>query len=111
LLPSKAKVDALHIATATIGGMNYLLTWNCAHIANPKAEALDSKQWVSWNPKLKLWTPNNGYLGIQSFSFGSILESKALNFIRWMTAYLLSTLLTVNTLNFDEKISYHRSFG
>ena len=23
-------------------------------------------------PKLKLWTPNNGYLGIQSFSFGSV---------------------------------------
>lgn len=34
-LPSKAKVDALHIATATIGGMDYLLTWNCTHIANP----------------------------------------------------------------------------
>jgi hypothetical protein len=35
LLPEKAKIDALHIATATIGGMDYLLTWNCAHIANP----------------------------------------------------------------------------
>jgi len=23
-------------------------------------------------PKLKLWTPNNGFLGIQSFSFGSV---------------------------------------
>jgi len=34
-LPSKARVDALHIATAAIGGMDYLLTWNCAHIANP----------------------------------------------------------------------------
>ena len=34
-LPSKAKIDALHIATATIGGMDYLLTWNCKHIANP----------------------------------------------------------------------------
>lgn len=34
-LPSKAKIDALHIAAATIGGMDYLLTWNCAHIANP----------------------------------------------------------------------------
>ena len=34
-LPSQARVDALHIATATIGGMDYLLTWNCAHIANP----------------------------------------------------------------------------
>jgi len=34
-LPQKAKVDALHIAAATIGGMDYLLTWNCTHIANP----------------------------------------------------------------------------
>lgn len=34
-LPEKAEVDALHIATATIGGMDYLLTWNCRHIANP----------------------------------------------------------------------------
>jgi len=23
-------------------------------------------------PKLKLWTPNNGHLGVQSFSFGSV---------------------------------------
>lgn len=34
-LPSKASLDALHIAVATLGGMDYLLTWNCAHIANP----------------------------------------------------------------------------
>ncbi|MDM8562913.1 hypothetical protein QUF54_06115, partial [Candidatus Marithioploca araucensis] len=23
-------------------------------------------------PKLKLWTPNNGHIGVQSFSFGSV---------------------------------------
>ena len=34
LLPYKAKLDALHIAVATVGGMDYLLTWNCKHIAN-----------------------------------------------------------------------------
>lgn len=34
-LPSKARVDALHIAAAAFGGMDYLLTWNCTHIANP----------------------------------------------------------------------------
>lgn len=43
-LPEKAKVDALHIAVATLNGMDYLLTWNCAHIANavlrPKVEAV-----------------------------------------------------------------------
>ena len=33
-LPSKAGADALHIAIAAINGMDYLLTWNCAHIAN-----------------------------------------------------------------------------
>ncbi len=33
-LPSKASLDALHIATATMNGMDFLLTWNCRHIAN-----------------------------------------------------------------------------
>lgn len=33
-LPEKANVDALHIAIATVNGIDYLLTWNCKHIAN-----------------------------------------------------------------------------
>ena len=33
-LPEKAGVDALHIAVATVHGMEYLLAWNCTHIAN-----------------------------------------------------------------------------
>jgi hypothetical protein len=33
-LPSKAEADAGHIALAAIYGMDYLLTWNCKHIAN-----------------------------------------------------------------------------
>jgi len=33
-LPEKASVDAIHIATATVNGMDFLLTWNCRHIAN-----------------------------------------------------------------------------
>lgn len=33
-VPAKAAVDALHIAIATVHGMDYLLTWNCSHIAN-----------------------------------------------------------------------------
>jgi len=33
-LPPKAAPDALHIAVAVINGMDYLLTWNCTHIAN-----------------------------------------------------------------------------
>ena len=26
--------DALHVAIAVLNGMDYLLTWNCTHIAN-----------------------------------------------------------------------------
>ncbi len=33
-VPSQAAADALHIALATVHGMDYLLTWNCRHIAN-----------------------------------------------------------------------------
>lgn len=33
-VPRKAAVDALHIAVAAVHGVDYLLTWNCRHIAN-----------------------------------------------------------------------------
>ena len=33
-LPPKARIDALHVAVATVHGMEYLVTWNCVHIAN-----------------------------------------------------------------------------
>jgi predicted nucleic acid-binding protein len=43
-LPAKAAADALHIALAATHGMDCLVTWNCAHIANatmrPKIEAI-----------------------------------------------------------------------
>src|SRR5436853_917070 len=32
----KAAQDALHIAVACVNGMDYLLPWNCKHIANAK---------------------------------------------------------------------------
>jgi hypothetical protein len=37
-LPAKAADDALHIAVATIFGLDYLLTWNCKHIANAQIQ-------------------------------------------------------------------------
>ncbi|MBW4694827.1 MAG: type II toxin-antitoxin system VapC family toxin [Lyngbya sp. HA4199-MV5] len=37
-LPAKADVDAIHIAAATVHGMDYLLTWNCKHIANAQIQ-------------------------------------------------------------------------
>ena len=33
-LPPKAAADALHIALAVFYEMDYLVTWNCTHIAN-----------------------------------------------------------------------------
>ena len=34
VLPAVATIDAFHISTATVYGCDYLLTWNCRHIAN-----------------------------------------------------------------------------
>ncbi len=33
-LPPKAAADAAHIALTVVNGMDFLLTWNCTHIAN-----------------------------------------------------------------------------
>jgi predicted nucleic acid-binding protein len=33
-IPEFAFIDALHIALAVLGNMDYLVTWNCSHIAN-----------------------------------------------------------------------------
>ncbi|WP_328983767.1 PIN domain-containing protein [Thiorhodovibrio winogradskyi] len=39
-LPEKAKEDAVHVALAAAHGMDYLLTWNCKHIANATKRTL-----------------------------------------------------------------------
>jgi predicted nucleic acid-binding protein len=43
-LPERAAADAIHIAIAAFHGLDYLLTWNCKHIANvtlrPRIEAV-----------------------------------------------------------------------
>ncbi len=36
VLPTNAQVDALHIAAVAHHRIQYLLTWNCKHIANAK---------------------------------------------------------------------------
>ena len=36
ILPPNAQVDALHIASVAHHRIQYLLTWNCRHIANAK---------------------------------------------------------------------------
>jgi len=43
-LPKRASADAIHIAIAAVHRVEYLLTWNCRHIANailgPQIEAV-----------------------------------------------------------------------
>ena len=34
MMPAIARLDALHVATAALAGVQYLLTQNCTHIAN-----------------------------------------------------------------------------
>src|SRR5262249_1254707 len=49
-LPGKAAADAVHIATAAVHGIDYLLTWNCTHIAN-----------VTFRPQIEMVCRDAGY--------------------------------------------------
>ena len=39
-LPEKARADAYHLALAVRHGMDYLVTWNCTHIAGGKVKLI-----------------------------------------------------------------------
>ncbi|MBI5439502.1 MAG: type II toxin-antitoxin system VapC family toxin [Nitrosomonadales bacterium] len=39
IVSAKASEDAMHISIATLHFVDYLLTWNCRHIANPEIQA------------------------------------------------------------------------
>jgi len=53
---------------------SYLTRETCDFFSQAAAVCLDSvhPETALKIPKLKLWTPNNGHLGVQSFSFGSV---------------------------------------
>ena len=34
IMPARAVRDAAHVAVAAVNGADYLLTWNCKHLAN-----------------------------------------------------------------------------
>lgn len=52
-LPPKARVDVAHIAFAAAHRIDYLLTWNCAHIANGAV----IRKLAAVNAAQSLWTP------------------------------------------------------
>jgi hypothetical protein len=68
LMPATARLDALHVASAVVGGVEYLLTQNCRHIANahvlPRVydllEELGLPQLLICTPAEFLGDPNHG---------------------------------------------------
>ncbi len=49
-IPEKSTIDAFHIAVAAVNGMDYLITWNCTHIAN-----------AVMRPQIEVVCRNNGF--------------------------------------------------
>lgn len=46
IIPKKAERDAAHIAVCAVHQIDYLMTWNCAHIAN--AEIIKVVRRICW---------------------------------------------------------------
>lgn len=53
LMPNDGGLDAVHVAAASLHGIDYLLTWNCKHLAN----ANKAKHLAAINSKLGLHVP------------------------------------------------------
>ena len=58
LMPKKARLDALHVASAAVGGVQFLLTQNCRHIANAHTlpRVYSTLEELGF-PKLLIYTP------------------------------------------------------
>ncbi len=52
-LPEKARLDTIHLACAAVYEMDYLLTWNCAHLAN----GVVIRRLQTLNQEIGRWTP------------------------------------------------------
>ncbi len=52
-IPKKALRDAAHLAVASVHNIDYLVTWNCVHLANGEI----IKKLLKINEKLSIKTP------------------------------------------------------
>jgi hypothetical protein len=52
-MPLKAKADAIHLAYAIIYRLDYLLSWNCTHLAN----AITCRRLTNFCQSESLWLP------------------------------------------------------
>ena len=58
LVPASVASDAIHIATASVHGMDFLVTWNFKHIANPHIQVALREEVASFGERLPvLCTP------------------------------------------------------
>jgi hypothetical protein len=51
-IPERAKIDCSHLAYCVLYQIDYLLTWNCAHLG-----PVVQKKMLIYNDKHNLWTP------------------------------------------------------
>jgi hypothetical protein len=58
-IPEKAKIDAFHLAVAAWHKMDYVLLWNCKHIASGRVQ----KMLQDTNARLGVYTPIGVYSG------------------------------------------------
>ncbi len=65
-LPQKAQADASHLALCILHKMDYLLTWNCTHLANPvlQKELIDYCTLPSSSHSSDLHTRISNYLNL-----------------------------------------------
>lgn len=52
-IPERAKLDAFHLATAAAYEMDYVLSWNCRHIASAQVQKMVQRL----NDELEIQTP------------------------------------------------------
>jgi len=52
LVPANVASDAIHIATASVHEMDFLVTWNFKHIANPHIQAALREEVTSFGERL-----------------------------------------------------------
>ncbi len=63
IMPAKAAEDALHIAIAAVHEVDFLLSWNFKHIANPVIQAQIAKRLQQMGLRLPFICPPDALLG------------------------------------------------
>ena len=63
-IPPRKAADAAHLAVATVHHIQFLLTWNCTHLAN--AEILELLQNIRWAVKYRVFNANYQHFEVRT---------------------------------------------